>query len=137
MKKIPRNKTIKLLDSYVSKYVRLSNADKDGNITCISCGAKIPYKKAHCCHWISRWCLRYRFDLDNLAPWCAGCNTYRPEFHIREFTIKQLWRLWEDKVNEMRSLSKKVYKIRTFELEEMLEKYKKLVKELEEKLGVK
>lgn len=48
--------------------------------------------------------------------------------------MKQIWRLWEAKVNEMRELSKKVYKIRTPELEEMLEKYKNLVKELENNL---
>jgi len=136
-KKRTRSKIIKLLDSEISKYVRMSNADSKWFITCISCWVRIPFKKAHCCHRISRWCLRYRFDLDNLAPWCAWCNTYRPEFHIREYTIKQIEKFWLDKVNEMRDLSKKVYKIRTPELEEMLEKYKELNKIQRERLGIK
>ena len=43
-----RKKEIKKLDQALSKYVRYSNADKDGLTECFTCGKKSPPKNMHC-----------------------------------------------------------------------------------------
>ena len=132
--KSKRQQIIKKLDYITSKIVRLKWADNNWNITCISCWKKINYKLAHCCHFIDRWCLQYRFDFDNLRPWCAWCNTYRPEYHIRVYTLKLIDEYWLEKVKEMQNNSKKIFKISIVELEELLEERKKILKKLIEQL---
>jgi len=139
MKKVKtetKSQVIKKLDRVFSKYIRLKYSDKNWICECISCWKKIHWKEAHNCHWISRWNLQFRFDEENCRPGCPACNTYRPEFHIREFTIKQIERLWKEKVDEMRRQAKEVYKIWIVELREKLEYYKQKVKQLEKEKGL-
>lgn len=122
---------IKILDKYFSKYIRLKYSDKKGICTCISCWKKEHYKKMHNCHWISRGKMSTRFDEDNCRPWCISCNTYRPEFHIREFTLKQIDRLWKEWVNKLIEKSNQLKRYSRIELEELIEYYKQEVKKLE------
>ena len=132
-----RQKIIKKLDIVTSKIVRLRGADINGNITCISCWKKLPRKKSHCCHFIDRWKLKYRFDFDNLRPGCAWCNTYRKEFHIREYTLKLIDQYWLEKVKEMQEKSKQIYKISTPDLRDMFEERKEILKQLsKEKVNI-
>ena len=122
----------KRLDTVTSKIVRLIAADSNWNIRCISCSTLINWKEAHCCHFISRGKLKYRFDFENLRAGCCSCNKYHPEMHIREFTIKLIDQYWLEKVREMQETSKDVYKIWVHELREMLIERKAALKELEE-----
>lgn len=133
MKKLTVGKLVKKLDTIFSQYIRIKYSDKKGYCKCVSCGKVDFYKKMHNCHWISRGKMVYRFDEENCRPWCPACNTYRPEFHIREFTVFQIKRLWQKKIDEMRQKANEVRRFKTSELETMIEFYKKEVEELKKK----
>ena len=132
-KKLTVWKLIKKLDTIFSRYIRLKYSDKNWIWTCISCWKKQHWKQMHNAHWISRWKMMTRFDENNCRPACVWCNSFRPEFHIREFTIYQIKRLWQKKVDEMINNSYKLRRFKTYELEELIEHYKQGVKQLEEK----
>ena len=133
MKKLTVGKLVKKLDTIFSQYIRLKYSDKNWYCKCVSCGKVDLYKNMHCAHWISRGKMIYRFDEENCRPWCPACNTYRPEFHIREFTVFQIKRLWQKKVDEMRQKANEVRKFKTSELETMIEFYKKEVDKIKKK----
>lgn len=62
------------LDAVISRYVRIKEADKNGNCECFTCGKFIHFSMAHCSHFISRQHLGTRFLLDNLRVCCVNCN---------------------------------------------------------------
>lgn len=63
------------LDGLVSKYVRLSAADKDKNAECYTCGDKRMWMLLDAGHYITRSCMYLRFDVArNLRPQCSVCN---------------------------------------------------------------
>ena len=124
-KLLSRKWAINKLDKLTSQIVRYKNADINWNIKCISCGCQLHWKEAQCCHWIERWRQRYRFDYENLAPWCRSCNYYRKEYHLRIYTMKQVNKLWKKKVREMLRQSdddkNTTYKLPTPYIRELLE----------------
>ena len=74
----PDDKTLlrdKLDDAY-SKYVRLSNADECGYCTCISCGARRPWKELDAGHYVGRAVFALRWDDRNVWPQCKQCNKW-------------------------------------------------------------
>ena len=121
---------IKKLDRIFSLYIRLKYSDKHGYCVCISCWKKDYYKRMHNAHWISRGKIATRFEEDNCRPACPACNTYRPEFHIRQFTLWQIKRLWQKKVDELIKKWNQLKRFKTSELEELIEYYKKAVEKL-------
>ena len=127
--KSKRARLISNIDKYFSRYIRIKYS-KNEICTCISCWVEKHYKEMHNCHWISRACYLYRWDEDNCRPWCPWCNTYRKEFHMREFTIKQIERMWKKKVDYMRVQAKKIHKLWLPDLRDLLEHWKEKLKNL-------
>lgn len=127
-KKLTKPKLIKKLDRIFSLYIRLKYSDKNWMCTCISCWKKLYYKKMHNCHWISRGKMLYRFDEDNCRPWCPWCNTYDEYNHLKIFENKLIKKLGKKRVEEMKIKSKEIKQFKIFELEEMIEYYKKKIK---------
>lgn len=76
MKKKTGPQLKKELDQVFSRWVRVSNADKDGMVACYTCGVVKHYKQMHNGHFISRQYLAVRFDPRNTRPQCPGCNLY-------------------------------------------------------------
>ena len=84
-----RSAVIKALDRVTCKIVRmLAIQDDCGNVQCYTCDKILHWKKSQCAHFIERGCIYLRFNLENLRACCAGCNSYRPEAHIRAYTLK-------------------------------------------------
>ena len=53
-KKLTRSKIVKKLDAVFSQYIRLSNTDKHGYCTCVTCGKKYFWKQIQAGHFMSR-----------------------------------------------------------------------------------
>lgn len=91
-------------DALASQYIRQKYADSFGNVSCVSCWKVLPWKEAHCAHFIERGKKATRWMEENLHPACCGCNRYRKEFHMREYTIAMTdihGRGFVDKLREM------------------------------------
>ena len=127
-KKPKRQKLIKELDHEFSRFIRLRDCDKKWMIKCPLCWAIIPYKKAQNMHFISRWVLKYRFDEKNCYAWCMRCNVILNGNYI-EYTIFMINKYGKDKVEEMKN-DKQPFELKTRELEEKIEYYKKQNEEL-------
>jgi len=92
---------------WLSKYIKLRDADMDGNCTCCTCGEVKRYddRTMHAGHC-------FRADMEgvvsnefNVHVQCAYCNTYgdgRPAFHA-DFIVQQHG---QDVFNELLTLAK-------------------------------
>ena len=117
MAKIPKKKAKKVklstlvnkADVLASQYIRQKYADHAGNITCISCGSVLHWKDAHCAHFIERGHKATRWLEDNLNVADAACNTFRKEFHLREYTLKMIDLYGREFVDELRAMAKKTH----------------------------
>ncbi len=77
-------------DKLTSQYIRQKHADYSGNVKCISCPTVLPWKEAHCAHFIERGKKATRWLEENLHPACPSCNFYRKEIHMREYTLAMI-----------------------------------------------
>lgn len=64
------------LDDLISKYIRIRESDKDGYVSCYTCGIKDLWSKIDCGHYISRKFMVLRWDERNLRPQCKKCNQF-------------------------------------------------------------
>ena len=117
-----RSKLVKKADSVFSTFIRLRDSDRHGIVTCPLCWARIPRQKAQNMHFITRACWLYRYDEMNCFWWCMRCNVILNWNYII-YTRFMQDKFWIEKVDEMIRNSKKIYKLQTFELEEIIEKY--------------
>lgn len=129
-KSLNRRRLILELDKYCSWIVRLKASDKYGVITCYTCGKRVPYKMAHCCHYISRRYGGTRFDFDNLRAGCEYCNVAL-HGNLEKYKEHLLRDIGQDGIDKLEQNKNK--KIPTPELKELLEKikseYKRIVEE--------
>ena len=68
---------IKEADVVFSQYVRLFNADKNGEVKCYTCDTKKHWKQMQLGHYISRSCLYLRYDLRNCRVQDEICNCHK------------------------------------------------------------
>lgn len=118
---------IKKADDVVSLFVRLNAADDNGTVSCISCGCRLWYLDADCCHFISRQNMATRFLLLNLAPGCQECNRYNPVFHLNTWEAKL-----GDTAHELRVYGKSLMKWTRVDLTGLIEEYSNKVKQLKQ-----
>jgi hypothetical protein len=67
---------IREADDIVSKWLRLSSADKDGLVYCYTCDKRYRWQDAHCGHYIKRGNLFLRYDHRNLRVQGECCNIF-------------------------------------------------------------
>ena len=86
-RKVSQRKTVKKeksvsklmheLDAVFSRFIRLSSADSEGICTCFTCGHKVPWKKIHAGHFVSRFYKATRWREENVKSQCMMCNLWR------------------------------------------------------------
>ena len=125
--KLSRSKIVKKLDAIFSQYIRIKDADHNGNVTCFTCGKVEHYKKGMQCgdfqsrkHYATRW------DEQNCKVQCAGCNVFRygEQFLFAKYLDERFYAGLSD---ELYFKSKQIVKFSNIEIEEMILKYKNLV----------
>jgi hypothetical protein len=78
---------IKMADDAFSKWLRLSNADKDGLVICYTCDLGMRWQDSQCGHYVKRGNLFLRWDTRNTRVQGECCNKYKggnyPEYTKR------------------------------------------------------
>jgi len=127
MPKKPSRKTIvNNLDKVFSEYIRRRYA-KNGIAKCVTCGKKDHWKNLQAGHFMSRKHYATRWDEDNVEVQCMACNVYR---YGEQYLFAK--HLGEKKADELLAKSRTMVKIKDWELQDMIEIYKKKLLELEQ-----
>jgi len=122
IKKKPTRKTlVRAADSYFSKYIRLR--DK----RCVVCGTT---ENLTCGHLFSRVSYSLRWSEKQCFAQCASCNL-RHEHDPYPFTRWFISRYGLDQYDQLHAEWKKTKKFSGFELAEIAEYYKDLIKKIE------
>jgi len=130
MPKKPKRKTlVRKLDQIFSLYIRTRDANKKGICTCCTCGKKLPIKQIHCGHFMSRRHMSTRWDEENVSAQCSGCNTFRGGEQYK-FALFLNEKYNTDKSSELLQKSRETAKYSITDLEEMIEHFKTLLKNL-------
>lgn len=125
-KKPTQAKLKKKLDSLFSLYIRHKYADENGIVECYTCGKKLPIKRIHNGHFMSRGYLATRFDERNVRPQCPGCNLFGGG-KVAEFGLK----LEKESPGIVQELMQEAKKITyNFPYEKQIAHYEKLLKDL-------
>ena len=119
------SKLKKEADRVVSLYVRQSSPP-----ICYTCEKRFgSWKELQNGHFISRYKLTTRYDLENLRPQCVGCNYFGNQTHI--FALKLLEELGEERYKALLRRGNQTMKITRKWIEGIIEEYKGRIEELE------
>jgi hypothetical protein len=116
--KIKRSTIVKNLDTVFSQYIRRKDAI-DEIAECVTCGKKDHYKKLHCGHFQSRRHYSTRWDENNVAVQCYGCNISNQgqQFLFAKYLGLEL-------AEQMVLKSKQTVKFSDADLQDMINAYK-------------
>jgi 5-methylcytosine-specific restriction endonuclease McrA len=109
------------LDAAWSELVRRRDADRNGNVSCVTCGRVDHWKSMQNGHFIPRHYLAGRWLDENCNVQCPSCNVFRrgayPEY------ADYLHRTFgASRIGELIQLKREKVKYTRADLEEMLEK---------------
>jgi len=121
-KRPSRKKLVDKLDSVFSQFVRLSNADSEGNVRCYTCDANMHWKEAQNGHFYTRGRYATRWDINNCRVQDYRCNIILKGNYI-VYTRRMIAEIGEHGVDELERLSKTTVKIPTHQLQDMIEDY--------------
>lgn len=127
-KKLSRWKLVKKLDKIFSQYTRLKYARSDGMVQCVTSKQWYHWKEIQAGHFITRGNYKYRWDEDNVFPQSYVDNCIK-NGNYKEYTLFMIDKYWKDRVEEMVS-DKQLVKISTAWIEEKIDYYNGLVKDL-------
>ena len=119
----------KILDRLFSEFIRLRDADAQGYVQCITCGAIYFWKDIDCGHYISRARQATRYDPMNSHCQCKKCNRFRGGEHdIYEERLVEKY--GEESVKELKQKAKLGGNYDTYLLQQMINEYREKVKQL-------
>jgi hypothetical protein len=121
-----KNRAWKLM----SEWVRRRDADEGGTTRCVTCRAPIFWKEAQAGHFVGGRTNAVLFHPDLVHVQCVACNVFRGG-NYAAYTLFMLDLYGREKVEEFLSLKHKTVKLTRTDLEEIIEKYKTKLKELE------
>ena len=112
----------KELDIIFSRYIRLRNADDNGDAVCVTCSVKNHWKKLQNGHFMSRRHTATRWDEDNCQVQCYSCNVMQQGKQY-EYSI---W-LGAELADELLEKSRTTVKFDRDDLQKMILEYKQEV----------
>ena len=129
-----RSTLVKNLDQWFSKYVRLSNSN-EGLVNCYTCGIQRKWNdRIDAGHFQTRSKYYTRWDEMNVKPQCKGCNmTNGGQQYLFGQMLDQEY--GEGTAESILIKSNQIRKFSNAELLEMIDHYKKEVKQLLEDIG--
>jgi len=129
LRKRSRKHLIVALDRVFSKYIR-TKYSKNGFVECVTCGRSYEIKKIQNGHFMSRKSYSTRWDEENCAPQCYGCNVMQQgqQFLFSKYIDKKYG---EGYSQILLIKSKQTVKFADFELQEMIDDYTNRLKVLE------
>ena len=116
-----------LADRVFSEYCRLYYADDYWYVNCITSWVKMYWTKAQCWHFISRWVMKYRFDIKNCYPQSYAENVML-SWNYKVYTLRMIDMLWKEKVEEMIN-DKETVEYKQWWYEENIKEWYKFIKE--------
>ena len=124
-----RSTIIKKLDAIFSLYIRNSYADGNGQVKCITCQRFYPIAKIQNGHFISRKNYATRWEEDNVAPQCYGCNVMQQgqQFLFSKWIDEKYGEGYSQTILER---SRKTVKFSTPDLLDMIDLYTQKLKDL-------
>lgn len=114
----------KKLDRVFSKWVRYTNANRQGLVQCVTCRKLGDPKNFHAGHFIDRTYKCTRWDERNVHPQCVSCNTFH-EGQKDEYALYLIKRYGESILEELNRLKHSICKFDDFQIEQMIETYAK------------
>lgn len=146
MSEIARSKLTNKLDNIFSRCIRITYSDEEWYCECYTCWKRMRWNDRNCTcwHWIPRSVQFLRWYKNNARPQCWRCNNkniwnWEPvlfEIHLeKEVWAEEVKRMKDNFAEYKKDVLK--YKVRTYEIEEMLEEYKKKLKEEADKRWIK
>jgi len=129
LRKRSRKHLIVALDRVFSKYIR-TKYSKNGFVECVTCGRSYEIKKIQNGHFMSRKSYSTRWDEENCAPQCYGCNVMQQgqQFLFSKYIDEKYG---EGYSQILLIKSKQTVKFADFELQEMIDDYTNRLKVLE------
>ena len=119
----------KKLDRIFSEFIRREDADEGGTNQCVTCGKYEFWKDLDAGHFVKRQHRSVRWDERNVHPQCTRCNHFMGG--RQDDMALYIVRLYgKDCLTELMQLKYQTKKHTRVELEEMIDKYKKKVEEL-------
>ena len=116
-----------LADRVFSEYCRLYYADNEWYVKCITSWVKMYWTKAQCWHFISRWVMKYRYDILNCYPQSYAENVML-SWNYKVYTLRMIDMLWKEKVEEMVN-DKEIVEYKQWWYEENIQEWYKFIKE--------
>lgn len=119
-------------DAWMSKYIRLRDADENGYCRCITCGKIMFWQDDHRCqngHYIGRGNMNTRFDEKNCHAQCFDCNCNHEGWkqHYEKALIEKYG---EQEVALLEKRGHEFRKFSAFELRAIADYYRKRFNEL-------
>jgi len=131
MKLKKKKKSIKSLksklDTIFSLYIRRKDADNREFATCVTCFKKAHYSELQCGHYISRSYLATRYDDQNCAVQCLGCNVFK-HGNMPAYTIYIQKKYGIEIINELVRRSRQI--VKNFPYEAKIKEYEEKLKKL-------
>jgi len=132
---VKRSTEKKKLDDALSKYVRKSNADENGFISCFTCGKKKNWLyETDCGHFQSRGKMSTRFlyepehGMVNVMPQCKRCNMTGGEQYIFSKRLDEVF--GKGTAQKVEIMSNQTRKFSIHEIVEMRKHFTKKFNEL-------
>ena len=126
---------VKKLDKVFSAYIRLRDVMPSGYFICISCGKVKHISQGDCGHFYSRKHMSTRFDEDNCHLECQGCNRADGD-HLHGYTKNLIVKIGQTRVDLLEWKHRQTKQYTDYELQMMIDYYKKKAMLLRSQKGV-